>query len=59
MNLDQINRSDDPTVQWATEREFDLRWIAWRRHRLGAIAIGMGGVTNAVKRLSVVLGGER
>lgn len=59
MNLNQISHSDNPTDQWAIQREFDLRWRAWRRHRFGAVAVGMGGVTDAFKRLTVVLGGER
>lgn len=60
MNLNEVpNPGPTPADTWAAHREFDLRWRAYRRHRLGGVAASMRGVTDAFKRMTVVLAGER
>lgn len=45
--------------RWAAQREFDLRWRAWRRERLTAVTVGVGGVADSFRRLTLAIGGSR
>jgi hypothetical protein len=54
-----IPEDADAAMVWACHKEFDLRWRRWQVSRFGIAGVYMQGVIAAMRRLNLILNGER